>query len=267
MVVMGITVTVPPGTPIVTPTTNLTELAGARNPLALLRGEPLPGRAPTPGFIGGTAIINGTVIDGVPTATDVFVEPAENVLIGVVTAADCANALCRGAASVLEINGAQARPIRDERLRAGPITNEFGFDVDLTGAGAELVGSAAEMEGYFARNRFHYFLLSVTGVAPANPGTEVSITRAQCRDRARGIELTILGNVHNPATGSVTISDTATTTPFGSVNAVAVVGASFDVGSYTFRLRNNAAFNECPANVTATFNGATATSDVDIRVD
>ena len=49
--------------------------------------------------------------------------------------------------------------------------------------------------------------------------------------------------------------------------SVAVVGASFDVGSYTFRLRNNAAFNECPANVTATFNGATATSDVDIRVD
>lgn len=263
MVVMGVTVTVPPGTPITTPTTNLTELAAGGNPLRLLRGDPLPGRAPTRGFIGGTAIINGTVIDNVPTATDVFVEPAENVLIGVVTASECINAQCAGAGNSLRVNGTRVVPIEDPRLAAGPVTNDFGFEVDLTGL--DLVGSSAELEGYFANRRLHYFLLSITGLAPANPGTEVSIQRAQCRNDPDGIELDVLGAVHNPATGSVSITNTATTAPFGSVDAVPVAGASFPVGTYTFRLRNNANITECPANVTATFNGATATSDVDIR--
>jgi hypothetical protein len=262
MVVMGVTVTVPPGTPITTPTTNLTELAAGGNPLELLLGDPLPGRRPTPGFIGGTAIINGTVIAGVPTATDVFCEPAENVLIGVVSTSNCSNARCRGPASVLEINGTRVVPIGDPRLAAGPVTNEFGFKVDLTGA--DLVGSAAELEGYFTRNRFHYFLLSITGVAPANPATEVSIQRAQCRNDPDGIQLDVLGAVHTPAAGRVRILNTATGTPFGGVNSVPV-GVGSDVGTYTFRLRNNLNFTDCPTSVTARFSGATITSDVDIR--
>jgi len=261
IVVMGARVTVPPGTPITTPTTNLTDLAGAANPLTLLVGDPLPGRGTTPGFIGGTAIINGRVgATGTMTATDVFVEPAENVMIGAITEAVCTNARCAGAGNILRLNGAKMAPIRDPRLAAEPIHNQFGFEVNLTGA--NLVGSAAESEGYFAGGRFNYFLLAITGAPLANPNQrEVSILRAQCRDDAGGIQLDVLGAVHTPARGVVAISDANDGTVFGTQNTIAAGGR---FGSYTFRLRNDPAFNTCPTSVTAQVGTASATAEVSI---
>lgn len=260
MVVMGVTVNVPPGTPITTPTTNLTDLAGGENPLSLLIGNSLPGRSPTPGFIGGTAIINGRVnAAGVATATDVFVEPAENVMLGSISTSTCTNVRCNGAGNLLELNGIEMRRLTDPRLKAGPVLNDFGFNANLTGA--NLVGNAASAEGYFARGRFHYFLLQIAGAPLSNPTiTEVSITRAQCRDDAGGIQLDVLGSVHTPRTGIVTISDGGATV-FGTANAVA---AAPGFGSYDFRLRDQPAFTTCPESVAAEFNGATATSTVDI---
>lgn len=69
MTVMGMTVTVPVGTVVTSPSATLTlaQLADA---------TPLPNRTQA-GFIDGTAIINGDVAaNGIITATDVFVEPS-----------------------------------------------------------------------------------------------------------------------------------------------------------------------------------------------
>lgn len=261
MVVMGVTVHIPPGIPITTPTANLTELAGAGNPLELMLGANLPGRT-VPGFMGGTAIINGTALpSGNMRAADVFVEPSENVLIGAVTASTCTNANCARAGDVLSILKTRARPITDPRMSFS-IVNDFGFPVNLTGA--NLVGAAAAAEGYFVSPRdFRYFLLEIAGAPLRNPNiAEVSIQRAQCReDAANGIQLDVLGGTHTPATGTVTIRNGATT--FGTVGAISAgVGSAF--GTYTFRLRDNPGFNACPENVTVTFAGATASSAVDI---
>lgn len=260
MKVMGVTVNVPRGTPITTPTVNLTELAGTTNPLQQLLGKPLPGRT-VPGFMGGTAIINGRVNpDGTLTATDVFVEPSENVLIGNITESTCTNNICAGPGNTLTVAGVRMTPIRDPRMAAEPIRNDFGFNVNMVGA--NLVGRSAAVEGYFARGRFWYFLMEITGAPLLNPTQrEVSILRAQCRDDVDGIQLDVLGAVHTPATGAVTISDTNAGTVFGSQNAVAAGGG---FGSYTFRLRNAPAFTTCPTSVTAQAGPATASADVDI---
>ena len=269
MVVMRARVSVPQGTPISTPTGELTGLSD-------LLGDPLPGRfqadgvTPVPGFLNGTAIINGTINDvtGVLEATDVFVEPAENVTIGSITEAVCTNARCVGAGNRIRINGTLMRPLRDPRIAAGPVTNEFGFAVNLTGVTVvpgTPSGIAADAEGYFDGKVFRYFHLAVaagTGTL-VNAGTEVSITRAQCRQRAGGIELGILGNTHPDNGGLVTISNGGTT--FGTVNAIASGVAGF--GAYNFGLGGDPQFTVCPANVTATFGGDTATSAVDIIID
>ncbi|OGT00950.1 MAG: hypothetical protein A3F73_11245 [Gallionellales bacterium RIFCSPLOWO2_12_FULL_59_22] len=270
MVVMKARVTVPPGTPITTPTRELTGLSD-------LVGKPLPGRvdalgAPIPGFLKGTAIINGTINDltGELVATDVFAEPAENVTIGTITQANCTTPRCIGPGSIIRINGTLMRPLGDPRIAAGPVTNEFGFPVDLTGLVVNPLlgpsGITGEAEGYFDGLVFRYFLLSVgAGAAPllnANVA-EVSVTRAQCRQRAGGIELSVLGNTHPDNGGLVTITNGGTT--FGTVNTITTGIVGF--GTYTFDLGGNPSFAVCPANVTAEFGGATASSAVNIIID
>ncbi len=261
MTVVGVIVHVPRGIPITTPTANLTELAGAGNPLELLLGRALDGRK-VPGFMAGTAIITGVSLpSGNMRAAEIFVEPSENVLIGPITEAVCINADCEGAGNTLKILRAQLSPIRDQRMRF-TITNDFGFPVDLTNA--NLVGAAASAEGYFVPSRFfRYFLLEITGAPLRNPGvTEVSIQRAQCRPDVDGIQLDVLGATHTPAIGTVTISNGGTT--FGA-QATISAGVGSEFGAYTFRLRDNPAFNACPDTITATFEGATASAQVDIR--
>jgi len=71
----------------------------------------------------------------------------------------------------------------------------------------------------------------------------------------------VLGNVHTPRTGVVTISNTANGTDFGTTNAVV---ADARHGSFNFGLQDNIAFGTCPGNVTAQFGAATATLDVTI---
>lgn len=260
MIVMGVIVNVPAGVPITTPTANLTEMAGAGNPFDLLLGAPLPGRA-VPGFLGGTAIVEGvTLPSGNMRATSVFVEPSENVLIGPITAATCTNVSCGGTGNSLSILRTRVVPIPDSRMRFR-IQNDFGFPVNLRGA--NLVGAAASAEGYFVPPRsFRYFLLEITGAPLSNPGvTEVSIQRAQCRPDVDGIQLDVLGATHTPAIGTVTISNGGTT--FGA-QATVSAGVGSEFGAYTFRLRDNPAFDACPETVTATFGGATASSSVDI---
>jgi hypothetical protein len=139
--VMGVPVLIPADAPINSPTVLLT-------PALLADATPLPGRT-LPGFIGATAIINGQTVGGVNVADDVFVEPAENVLIGTVTAANCTNADCSGPDDSLTVLGTPLSRLTDVRMLAGPPANAFGFAIDLSGGA--LVGSLVSAEGYFGQ--------------------------------------------------------------------------------------------------------------------
>ncbi len=261
IVVVGVTVIIPPGTPVVSPTADLTALSGG-DAVTLLAGRRFPGRTPA-GFLKGTAIITGRrQPNGNIRATDVFVEPAENVLIGAVTQSTCTTADCSGAGDVFSVLGAPLIPLKDPRMPAGPIMNQYGFASNL--ALRSVVGKLAAAEGYFAKGTFYFHTIEVTGASLANPSRrEVSVQRAQCRGDVDGIQLDVLGAVHTPATGTVTITGTADGTVFGTVAAVSA-GAGSPFGTYTFRLRNAPAFPTCPASVTAPFGAATAVLDVTI---
>jgi len=114
----------------------------------------------------------------------------------------------------------------------------------------------------------NYFLIEIEGGVLANSGTpEVSILRAQCRQRDRGIELQIQGAVHDPANALVTIRDADRGTVFGSIASVPDLTVP-SVGTYIFDLGNDPTFLICPDNVQATIPGGTFTeSAVDVRID
>lgn len=246
--VMGVTVDIPSGTPITTPTATLSITAAADN-------TPLPGRTQG-GFIGGTAIIQGagTFAAGY-SADSVFLEPAENILGAAVTSTP---------GNPLTVGGVSLTATGDPRIPDQPFSNVFGFEVDpLTVP----LGSGAVTEGYFSNDGsgvMKYFIIEVEAGTLVNAGiTEVSITRAQCREGANPgdpIELRVQGAAHDPDAGSVTISDTnAPAIVFGSEALVADIPP---FGIYTFRLRNNLSFSVCPTSVTVDFNGASAVSAV-----
>jgi hypothetical protein len=180
MTVIGVTVKVPVGTPVESPTRSLTlrQLA--------LRTR-LPGRT-EPGFIGGTALIHGIVevATGSFTATDMVVEPAENVLIGVVTQA-----------SPLLVMNSEIAPIADARIPFSMV-NQFGFNIT---APTIPVGTTAAANGYFADGKFQTFLMELTGNFPlTNTNSQINIMRAQSRERApndaRGDEVDMRGFYH-----------------------------------------------------------------------
>ncbi len=189
MTVIGVTVKVPVGTPVSSPTRSLTlrQLA--------LRTR-LPGRT-QPGFIGGTALINGVVdvATGSFTATDMVVEPAENVLIGVVTQA-----------SPLRVLNSELALIADARIPFSMV-NQFGFEIT---APTIPVGTTAAANGYYAGAKFQTFLLELTGNFPlTNPNSQINIMRAQSRERtpnaARGDEVDMRGFYHARNGGVPTI--------------------------------------------------------------
>jgi hypothetical protein len=180
--VMGQTISVPlrtPRIPIMSPTARVT--------LQQLDGARLPGRIER-GFIGGTAIISGQILpDGSFVADDVFVEPAENVLRGTLTGVN-----------PFRIGVVELRALTDPRMPSGPLTNQFGFEID----GASLQpGVFAASGGYFSRsdNVLYYHTLDLQGTTRLlNPGNQVSIQRAQCRIRGGGRdEIEVRGGVTN----------------------------------------------------------------------
>src|SRR3989475_11157212 len=125
--VMGIVIQIPEGTPITTPTASLSMAQ-------LADSAAFPGRS-QPGFIGGVAIVNGSSTDGVITATDVFVAPAQNFLVGQVTGNQ-----------PLKVNGVRVQILNDARMPGGVLRNIYeGFPV----APASVpIGGAATVEGY-----------------------------------------------------------------------------------------------------------------------
>ena len=127
MTVMGIVIEIPEEVSIATPTAVLTmeQFADARS---------LPGRR-QPGFIGAAAVVNGTSTRGRITASDVFVTPAQNILVGQVTSKQ-----------PFQINGVSVEILDDARMPGGLLKSILGVPVV---PGTVPVGAAATVEGYF----------------------------------------------------------------------------------------------------------------------
>lgn len=181
MTVIGVTVKVPVGTPVHSPTRALTVRQ-------LCLRTRLAGRT-EPGFLGGTALINGVVdvATGSFTATSMDVEPAENVLIGVVTQS-----------SPLRILNSEVVPISDARIPYSAV-NQFSFEIKTP---AIPVGTAAAAAGYYAGGVFNAFALELAGNFPlVNPNSQINIMRAQTRERGpnatRGDDVDMRGFYHS----------------------------------------------------------------------
>ena len=177
MVVMGVNVDVPAGLIAESPTSSLT----VRN---LCIRNRLPGRL-EPGFVGGTALIGGIVntATGKFTATDITVEPAENVVIGTVSSI-----------SPLKIQNTEIAFISDPRITTG-IVNTFGFPALLSGLA---LGQPAAAEGYFAAGKLQAYVVELDENAPlAEDVTQINIMRASSRERTpnnnRGDEVDMRG--------------------------------------------------------------------------
>jgi hypothetical protein len=182
--VMGVVVNVPAKifpAAATTPTENLTQAA-------LLDETSLDGRWEK-GFIGGTAIINGTssVADGF-VAQDFFVEASETVLIGTVTSVDLNPLIVRGA-NLCDIYVEGVLMVFSDDLR-------MPFDKSINGSGfavkpcTVVAGNSVAGEGYYgaADGAFHIFIFESDDAALAETGGITTITRASCRT-GRSIEV------------------------------------------------------------------------------
>ena len=162
--------------------------AGALTISQLLDSSPLPGRA-SPGFEGGTAIVVGK-FDSTKKqleASEITIEPAENVIVGGVTH------VVSAASQEIEVNGIPIALIQDSRLKAAPVRNEFGFEVKIESLTIDM---PASVEGYFIQGKFHAFVLEVDGPAQLVSTTpQVSVLRAESRPRSGEYDLEVRGAI------------------------------------------------------------------------
>lgn len=239
--IMGITVQVPGGK-AATPTNPEVALP------ALL--DPLPGRPQ--GFLGGTAIVEGSSLNGQITAATVFSDVNEHVLVGEATATDADPA-------TLHVNGLEVRALTDPRIPAGPPLNELGFIIDRATIPP---GTLVSADGYFseADGALLYHTVVAEGEL-VNPGiNEVSITRAQCEEG--GAELEVRGGVHAPfpagsgtpapVTGRVQIQLASGTPVTGGFIVVEPDGDLPGFARYRFK-NGNVALAKCPDVIKAVF--------------
>lgn len=167
LTVMGVAVNVPKDTPITSPSAVLT-LAQLADP------APLPGRT-QPGFVGGNAFVTGDTdaASGVITATDIFVEPAKHLLLGVVTSK---------AGAELKVNNMPVLFSKDPRMPSVAPRNRYGMAVDTS---ALAHGSTVLVEGYFDGTNFRAFNLEIRGKAPVtSPHPQVAIIASKCWEKS-----------------------------------------------------------------------------------
>lgn len=203
LTLMGTQVYVPPTAVVFSPTTERTEINHTLN--GWFRGFSFPGRTRA-GMLGGTGIVIGTWDEATNRiiADEVFTEPAENVVLGSVTANWCTTPNCDGAGDYLRGNssptggaGPAFLPLRDRRITAGPVRDETLFPLNLTGANLRGFGFGAE--GYFGTSpvtvptttggtasemAFHYFIWDLVVPAPQlylnKDRRELSVLRTRC---------------------------------------------------------------------------------------
>lgn len=270
--VMGVTVSVPEGTPIHTPT-------AAGLTLEQLATGPMPGRT-EPGFLGGTGIITGESTGGQFVATDVFSDLFEHVVVGEATGVD-------DTTGRMTINGMPIRRSTDSRMPAAPPINGFGLRIVPASIDN---GTLVAAEGYYSSSQrvLYYHALEADSAQLVNQtDTQVSILRADCRIRGGGRdEIEVRGGAAIPGDAFVQIrirSPTANNPnrflSIGTVQAVADPATSPSQGLYradfrTLNLINPiTGANECPSQVRAvilaTSPGATrqtqATADLESR--
>jgi len=247
MTVMGITVTFDSTVPINSPSASLT-LADLADP------TPLPGRPSYDGFEGGTAIVLGNTAGGPVIATDVFVEPAENVVLGMLTsAANCS----------LEVQGQLGIPdtglklvfLQDARIPTGPAVDVQGFEIDPCTIPD---GTGVAIEGYYGEDgMFYLFALEAEAGDRVNASVdEVTIQRARCSNG----RLDARGASSDPD-GSVLVFDISNPDPIALGEAAFTVDPVTLEATYRFR----STVGNCPSSirVTHSLNGATAESAVE----
>jgi hypothetical protein len=189
LTVMGVAVNVPKEVSITSPSAVLT--------LAQLADTaPLPGRSQA-GFVGGNAFVTGETdpSTGVITASDIFVEPANNLLLGVVTS--------KGGGP-LKVNHMPVELSNDPRMPCAPPKNKYGMPVDIKNLAS---GTPILIEGYYDGGSFRAFNLEIRGKSTvASPHPQIAIIASKCWERAPnssvGDEVEIRGAVtmtHTPA--------------------------------------------------------------------
>jgi hypothetical protein len=256
MTVMDIRVEVPEGTPITSPSRSL-------NSRLLSAPRRFPGRSER-GFIGGTGIIIGQT-DGVSpvVADDVFVEPAENVIVGVVTEnVPPVGEPVDNAPSGIELQGVPVVFLHDNRMPFDAVTDICGFEIDSASLTAGIPASA---EGYFGDRgdpAFYAFLFEAEGGTLVEEGLQVSVTRARCD--GDGGRLEVIG------CSTVTAGDVRITAPGGGIVARADLEAG-DLGFGAYRARvdvEDLPGGVCPSRVVArlTVGGETAADPADVEV-
>jgi len=265
MTVMGMPVSVPVGTPVTSPTAELT-LSQLVDP------TPLPGRT-LPGFLGGTAIINGNATpEGIVTATDVFVEPSENVAIGAVTA---------NTGTQISVNGTPVVLLEDPRIPAGPVKDANGIEILLSSIP---VGTGAAIEGYYSEGTFYAFLIEADQGTPVNIQPQVVITRALGRERTpnnrRGDEVEVRGTCTIPHAPTATTQDIRVFRVDSGVETLLGTGTAIvdpavpGIAAFTFRTvtapSTSPVLGVCPTtvrvvNISAGANNASATASVEVR--
>ena len=248
--VMGMTAIIPSTATVLSPSKALTRAE-------VLDPTPLPGRT-EPGWIGGTAKGTGTVsANGVITYSELNLEPAENVAIGVITGTQ-----------PLTVNHMPVQLSTDPRIPASTV-NELGFEIDLAQV---TVGQPVAIGGHYSGGVFHAFSVEVTGAPALNPALQVTALRAQGRP-AKG-ELDIQGSLSGiaprAAAPTIRFSTASTGVTIGTVVAVLDPLAP---GTASFRYRGRGLpAARVPAVVRMTVldsagqpTAATATTEVSLR--
>lgn len=285
MTIMGSTVRVPVGTPVNSPTAALT-VDQLVDPTPLPNRGPIEATATTPavpgfpGFIGGTAIVTGTVgADGIVTAADVFVEPAENVLLGLVTVNNPGSGTTPAEFRINNIP-IVLLPASELRMPSKPVQDVNGIAIFQDSIA---VGTGASAEGYFANGVFNAFLVEAEVGTPLVSAPQLTIVRATARERNanRGDEVEVRGSVtttHVAAgvtTQTVRVSriDGTRVTPLG--DALATLDPLIP-GVAEWRLRvitpvtTDPVLSTAPTtvravNISAGANNASATAPVEVR--
>lgn len=221
LMVMNTKIKVAETTAFVSPTGERTTTANPNNPFRAMtvtqwmRGASMNGRR-RPGLLGGTVIVTGEydTATGTLTASEVFSDVAENVMLGAITDAACTTLNCDGPGDYIVGNGGTAFvPNKDPRITAGPLTDAGLFQIDATKAslvGTIDVPSTFGGEGYYSDDK----ILTVGGTAQqavvywafelgenrpdlvATPGdAEISSLRIRCTEGGR---IEVRGFVHAP---------------------------------------------------------------------
>lgn len=281
LTVMGMKVEITDTTVLQSPTTNRAATGLGIN--AWMKGNRFRGLARN-GFLDGTAIVIGTWDEALRkiVATEVTMEPGENVNLSVITNNYCSTANCDAAGNYMRSAtkadgsyGPAMVPIRDPRLAAGTINDESGFAISL--AGVNLNGRPFAAEGYYGpvevavtnpngpgtvlEKAFHYFLFDLVGYFPdlliTKNAREANAFRAQCRV---GKDFEVRGHVHTTVSATGVGNDTIQSTSGVvqvqyTVNNVlqrfSAAATAVDVGSPVgiYRVRFTPPGNTCPETI------------------